>query len=500
MDTKITFFDRVAGEIENVRKTPLVREINTFMTTPKGVMLIALLTVLAHIFSLEIVLYIMTLLYCIYVCVLGDDFLTLAPFCVFCYIAPSRVNNPGRSDESLFSGGTGLFLIIGVILLLVCFLLRVSFDRQMGFKRLLQSKRALLWGFLALGAAFLLSGIFSDHYSDIWGKNIGFGALEFVAVFLFYFLLTGLVDWTKVRKDYFAWIAFLAGCVIAIEVFHLYAFHFQDFFLDLPDGNRWNRWQIYLGWGMHNNIGAMLSVTIPFAFYLASRHKHSYAFVFSAVGMMVALLMTLSRTSILVGLAAFAISFVIMLVKSPKRKFLLIMGGGILAVGIVLLIILRDDLFSVVKNVFNNGLWDPSGRGSLYIKGLEVFVNNPIFGEGFYPTDMTTFSNAYWLIGSDMTSFLPPRWHNTIVQLLASCGLFGLLTYCLHRLQTVIMFVRDITLEKIFIAIALAAFLGMSLLDNHFFNLGPTLFYSVALAFAEKSKDQKEVGDGSRAN
>ena len=107
---------------------------------------------------------------------------------------------------------------------------------------------------------------------------------------------------------------------------------------------------------------------------------------------------------------------------------------------------------------------------------------------------MSTFNTAYWLIGSEMTSFLPPRWHDTVVQLLASCGLLGLLAYGFHRVQTVLMILRGITLEKIFIGLALVAFLGMSLLDNHFFNLGPTLLYSMALAFAEKSREQKEIG------
>ena len=146
METKMTFAGSVGKGIGNMRQTPLVRGINAFMASPKGVILVALLTFMAHIFSLEIVLYTLTLLYCIYVCVLGDDFLTLAPFVVFCYIAPSRVNNPGQNNESLFSGGTGAFLGIGVVVLIVCFLLRVGLDPDIGFKRFVKHKCRLLWG------------------------------------------------------------------------------------------------------------------------------------------------------------------------------------------------------------------------------------------------------------------------------------------------------------------------------------------------------------------
>ena len=41
-------------------------------------------------------------------------------------------------------------------------------------------------------------------------------------------------------------------------------------------------------------------------------------------------------------------------------------------------------------------------------------------------------------------------------------------------------------MEHTFLAISLGVLLGTALLDCHFFNVGPVLFYSMALAFAEK--------------
>ena len=80
---------------------------------------------------------------------------------------------------------------------------------------------------------------------------------------------------------------------------------------------------------------------------------------------------------------------------------------------------------------------------------------------------------------------LPARWHNTVIQLLASCGLVGLLCYSVHRLQTIGMFWQKRHSDVVFIGFSVLALLIMSLLDCHFFNIGPTLFYSIALAFAE---------------
>ena len=242
---------------------------------------------------------------------------------------------------------------------------------------------------------------------------------------------------------------------------------------------------------MHNNIGAMLTLTIPFSFYLACQYKHGYLFMFAAACNMVALVMTVSRMSILAGIAVFVASFVVTLLKAKSRRVLAITGGSLLAVGAVLMIIFGSDLLRIFWDIFESGLLNDSGRGSLYVAGLKVFVGNPIFGEGFYPSDMSTFSTAYWSTG-DITSFLPPRWHDTIVQLLASCGVVGLLAYSYHRLQTIRMFFKNLNLAKIFIGLSVLAFLGMSLLDNHFFNMGPVLFYSMALAFAEKSEECKD--------
>ena len=60
-----------------------------------------------------------------------------------------------------------------------------------------------------------------------------------------------------------------------------------------------------------------------------------------------------------------------------------------------------------------------------------------------------------------------------------------MLAYIFHRYQTIKLFVKKPTLEKTFIALSLVIFLSTSLLDCHFFNIGPTMFYSLALLFAE---------------
>jgi hypothetical protein len=84
-------------------------------------------------------------------------------------------------------------------------------------------------------------------------------------------------------------------------------------------------------------------------------------------------------------------------------------------------------------------------------------------------------------------NLIPPLWHNNFLQMLASCGLFGLYAYIYHRIQTFWHFFKGKGKENIFLAITILAFLLTNILDCHFFLLGAGLFYSCYLAVAENT-------------
>ena len=66
-----------------------------------------------------------------------------------------------------------------------------------------------------------------------------------------------------------------------------------------------------------------------------------------------------------------------------------------------------------------------------------------------------------------------------------------MIAYLFHRVQTAILFFKKPTLYKSFIGIGVLLLLLMSLLDCHFFNIGPVFFYSICLAFAEKTEEEQ---------
>ena len=78
--------------------------------------------------------------------------------------------------------------------------------------------------------------------------------------------------------------------------------------------------------------------------------------------------------------------------------------------------------------------------------------------------------------------------HNTVLQLLSSCGIVGLIAYLIHRTQTVISFFRKITLQRSFIALTILSILVICLFDNHIFNIFPTIIYGALTAIFDKSE------------
>jgi O-antigen ligase len=243
------------------------------------------------------------------------------------------------------------------------------------------------------------------------------------------------------------------------------------------------------GWGMHNNIGGLLAMMIPFPFYLAYTRKNCWLYIGLASVLMLGVIISCSRTAMLVGALEFVFCSILLLRKPEKRKPILIVCGTA-AVAVTIFAILSFDTLMNVYALFIDEIDAISKRDLLFINGMKQFRQYPIFGGTFFPQG--EYVPWDWAELEAFSSFFPPRWHNTLVQIAASCGIVGLAAYVIHRIQTVRLFLRHRNTENLFIAIYIVALLVAGLLDNHFFNVGPVLVYSMALAFAENI-DQSKV-------
>lgn len=473
---KTSLFSKIKNSKININ-------INKFIVSPWATAMLGALTLACHIFALELALYVFVGLYALYICILGKDLLPLMPLFVFCYIAPNIKNNPGVAGDSVFYGATGIIIICEIVYVICAMIIRVCLDKNIGIKKLFTQKRALTLGMLLLGLAYVLSGIGRPNYSSIFKNNLVASLLQFSSVFLLYFIFTAGVDWKNAKKDYFAWLGIMMGFVVSGELIYIYLTK------NVIQNGSIVRSLLLTGWGHYNNMGALIAMSIPFAFYMCCKKKHNYIFLGVGTILLACLFLSCSRGSIVGGAFIYAVCVLIAFFKAANKKSFRFSCLGLIVICSVLGIIFKDliiTLFEKVPSIINtsNGLleFNDSSRFNIYKEGFNIFLQFPVFGSSFYSYGYTPYDFSKI---EAFSTFFPPRWHNTIIQILASCGVVGIVAYAIHRYQTIKLFIKKPTLEKTFIGLSVAALLLMSLLDCHFFNLGPTLIYSMMLAFAE---------------
>lgn len=431
--------------------------------------------VLSNLFGLELPVYYLFLAIAVFTVLFGKDMLPTLPLACCGYMTFSERNNPAHHvDTSYFRTTAGiaqLFVIAGVVAVL--FIARFVFDFIKHPER--RKFPLLTFGFVALGITYLLGGLFSEYYS---GKTVLFGLVQIISISFFYFYFFFTVEWDSAPRGYFGFVFTAIAVGLVIEVIGMY---FEPT-LWTEDGT-FIRGNLVTGWGLYNNVGGMIALCLPAPFYLATREKNGWIYNLLGNVVLLGLVLTQSRSSILVGGIIYLACAVLVLLKTKGRARIshLIVYGAMLFAVLLCIIALRERVVDIFYSIVQIG-FDDNGRFEIYRNGFEQFLDHPFFGNGFY--ECTAWQLGTGHLGED--AFLPPRYHNTIVQLLASCGIVSLLAYLFHRVQTAFIIFRRRSTEKFFIGLCVLALALASLLDCHFFNFGPGLLYACLLVMAEK--------------
>lgn len=466
----------------SLKQNRVIRSINWFMESPWFVVLVCLMTAISNVLGAELIVYPLFILFGIYLALFGKDFLPIMSIVICCYIAPSVLNNPGRNENSIFyPENGGIFLIVCFLLFAVSAVIRLVADKESFGKHFWKHKRKLSLGIVMLGGAYLLAGAFSGRYFENGIHNLLFALLQFAAIFVCYWFFSGAVKWDRVNPNYFAWVGLGVGLTACAEIIGIFVTE------QVIVNSKIQTSLIASGWGNANNIGCMVAMMVPFAIGLAQQTKKTWLFCVLSLFMVIITCLTCSRTAMGGAVIVYILALIPSLRDSSKRKQMLIFNALALLLLIVLFIIFKGYLDRLFTELRSRGL-NPRMREIIYPEGFRTFLKNPIFGEGFYPSTDKIYE---WSSLDKFKAFLPARWHNTVIQLLASCGIVGILAYGFHRFQTVKLFWAKRKTPVFYIGLSLVALLLMSLLDCHFFNIGPTLFYSMALAFGENICQEK---------
>lgn len=444
------------------------------------VVVIAFLALISNIFSFEIyVLYIYALIVAM-ATLFSDDLLCLLPIACCSYYTFSKKNNPLAIDK------TSVFLeeTAKIHLLIIILITAVSIISRLIFEIITKEEKRklpkLTWGFLAVGLSYVLGGLLSEYY-DI--KTIFFGFVQICALSFCYFYFYMTVDFKKVKKTYFAYLVTIIGVLLVFE--SLGMLYYSGFF---TISGYFTRNLLYTGWGTNNNVAACLCMCLPAPFYYAITKKQGWLYLLLSNVFLVTLVFIQSRNGILFGILIFIIMFISSIVKTSRKNRISLFITQIVLVLIYTFVslIFKDILLEKFMSIISSGLND-SGRFKIYFDGLKQFLEYPIFGNGFYKC------NAYRWGDNTLGKFLPPRYHNIYVQLLASCGIVSLATYLYHRFETIKLMIKKFNIEKYVIFMIAFSLVLTSILDNHFFNFGPGFTYSAMLLLLEidyiKNKD-----------
>ena len=457
------------------RENKYVERINGGIDSPWFIAIIGLSAFFSSAFGFELIYYTVCWLFGVYVLLFKKETHALIPLILSFYFSPSIQSNPGRNPQSVYFPGYGLeYIVFLIVTALIVYGYRIFKDVRNG--KIKRGMPALSLGFVFLFVAFLTGGA---GYEDYTPGTLAYGFLVFVSWSLLYFLFYFTVDWKRVPKEYFGWICLFLGLLVSAEL--LWAYHANKVVVD----GEIVRGKIYVGWGQYNNVGGALVLFLPGIFYLAAKRKHGYVFLLPAAAVFISVLLSRSRTSIAVAyvLAVLCIPTVVICSKG-KTKWI---KAGVAAAFVTTFILYsykNPQNFLSLWNSLINFKEDGISRIEIYEKGWALFSGHRCFGTGFYSCQAFEWTK-YQLI-------IPPRWHNTYIQLLACCGILGMLAYLFHRVQTILLILKKPGMEKTFLGLGILGLIATSILDCHFFNIGPGLVYSAFLILIERQGEMKE--------
>ena len=434
---------------------------------------------LSHLLGLDIVLIYFYAIVGIAMILLLDDLTPLITHLLYLHVLVSYQNSP---SPLVHNGNPEYYtnpVMIGFIAAIVAVLCGAAVWRIIKSRAKLRFN-AMTLGFAVFSVTLLLNGIGSPNGYNPMTFFYGF-ALSLLFT-LPYVLLSANITPSKENFIKVAWGFVALSVLLVIELATKYVTQWEHV---VSDGSL-EKGAFVFGWGMWNTMGMLLVLCIPSMFLLASTHKYGYLFILYATLLAGCAFFTTSRQSMLGAVIIYPLSAIVTIVCGKNRRFNIATLIAVAAVIGIIAIASWDDILhifsSVFDNLFNDQGYDGSGRSYLLQLAWGYFKEAPVFGQGFY----LSFPNDPGFAG--MNGFIPLMAHNTYAELLATCGILGLLGYLAHRIITIICFLRNPTPERTFIALAVLSMLILCMFDNHIFYLLPTVAYSALSSLSTNSE------------
>ena len=427
---------------------------------------IAFFVLIGHIYSYETysILFIVVTV-CAGFILCKDLKFFISPLICFYFVFSKK----SLTSESFYSTSSLIFYVLVILAVLISMGIHfIMYRKELKIKNFTSS--SLFKGFISLALCFAINGI--SNIQNYNASNLIFGILIVISFVLPFFLFSINLEINKHTRDYLIYVLVLTSIVIMIEFINLY-------FNELYKWDNIFHYKYYtdLGWGISNNIGGILTMLMPVFFYCAGHTKYTLPFFLGGLTTYLCILLTASRTSVLFATVIIILCILFLCIYNHKHRRQIRIFTLFLIIGsIFIAIFLREKIYELIEKILHLGFGD-SGRFEYYKDGMEKFFDHPLFGAGFGNSHGT---NDRFVISA------PEYFHNTVVQILASCGVLGFGAYAYHRWQTVKLFWNTRNPYSFFTAMSILALLLTSLLDIHLFNIFPTIIYSTMLCIFER--------------
>ncbi len=318
----------------------------------------------------------------------------------------------------------------------------------------------LFWALLIVAVVCLLAGIGCTDYDMRYTWSVlGF----FIAMFIGYFLLLNTTD--ESAKDY------VCKVFIAMGIF----FVFQEMATYYMTGDvvvAFHNKLLLPGWAMSNSFASMMALVLPFFVYYATKN-FPQIFIPLTFIIYIGILFTFSRGNILFVTLLMPFLLLFGFTKAKKKiLYVLSLMVTILSLGI-LFMSLESKILEWFGVTIDLGLND-NGRIAIWEYAMNDFMDNKVFGAGFFGEDgVELFGNL-------------KKFHSTPLQILASCGIIGLIGFVIHYFLRYKLMLTKLSTFKIFALFALATYELYGLIDINLLRYYESMMLLLIFVMAEK--------------
>lgn len=347
-------------------------------------------------------------------CIVGLFYLKDFKYMIPCTLGLFLSNNKGFETEAF---PTLVFIIGGIFF--ICLFVFVILNRK-NFR-----KPKFFWGIGLLSISCFLP--------ILWNRSILEGKEMLYVMFFSYFLflLIYLLFSINLQKGSFSFLCkamLFIGLLVSIECL-LMCLRLHILY---PGGNPMDFWY-YLGWGLCNEAGIIMCLTLPFVFVLLYKTHSLRSIIIYFLAMSVifcGIIYSGSRAAFLFGMCEFFFMTIWVLIWS-KERLKIISSFAVIFLSIVVTLQCTLGIYEVIKSIltytFRNKLGD-NNRVELWKLAVLLWKSNPLtilLGNGV----VSSFQYRISFNGFDNVFVV---YHSTFYEALCSFGLIGILFLCVH--------------------------------------------------------------------